>query len=81
MHLIWGTGHGHTVLEVLSAFETVCGRKLPHIFSERRDGDAPFAVANPSRAHLVLGWRAHRSLSEILASHWEFVQQNPDGFD
>lgn len=27
-----GTGHGHTVLEVLSAFETVCGRKLPHIF-------------------------------------------------
>eukprot|EP00438_Fugacium_kawagutii_P015572 Skav229705 [mRNA] locus=scaffold49:73154:75937:+ [translate_table: standard] len=76
-----GTGHGHTVLQVVSAFEDVLWQKLPYQFSERRQGDAPFAVANPSRAHAVLGWRPRKSsLHEILSSHWNFVQKNPNGF-
>jgi len=73
-----GTGHGSTVLEVVSAFEDVCGHQLPYTFDVKRHGDAPFAVADPSKAQAVLGWCAQRSLKEILASHWRFVKNQEE---
>ena len=73
-----GTGQGSTVLEVVSAFEDVCGHQLPCTFDAKRIGDAPFAVADPSKAQAVLGWRARRSLEEILASHWRFVKYHEE---
>lgn len=73
-----GTGHGSTVLEVVSAFEDVCGHQLPYTFDVKRPGDAPFAVADPSKAQAVLGWCAQRSLKEILASHWRFVKNQEE---
>ncbi|CAJ1459947.1 unnamed protein product, partial [Effrenium voratum] len=75
-----GTGKGSTVLEVVTAFQRSSGLDVPCSFQDRRAGDAPFAVANPSRAEAVLGWRAKRGLGEIVASAWSFARQNPEGF-
>ena len=75
-----GSGEGSTVFEVLDAFSHASGRRLAPNVQARRPGDAAFAVADPSLAHQVLGWRATRKLDQILTSAWEFIRANPDGF-
>jgi UDP-arabinose 4-epimerase len=56
-----GTGHGHSVREIIAAAESVCGRPISRRETTRRPGDPPVLVADPSRASEQLGWRAHRS--------------------
>ncbi len=45
-----GTGEGHSVKEVIAAVEEVTGRKVPTRVVQRRSGDPPALVADPSRA-------------------------------
>lgn len=60
-----GTGQGHSVLEVISAVERSCGRKVPVRYGPRRPGDSSILVADATKASSILGWRP--SLSEIEA--------------
>lgn len=75
-----GTGKGHSVLEVVRAFETASGRPVPYRFSPRRAGDVPQLCADPSRAQQLLGWRATRSLDEMCADAWRWQSRNPQGY-
>lgn len=50
-----GTGHGHSVREVLSAIESVLGRPVPMTVGPRRIGDPPELVAAAAAAHELLG--------------------------
>jgi UDP-glucose-4-epimerase GalE len=52
-----GTGHGHSVREVVRVAETVSKRKVPCRDTGRRPGDPPALVADASLAAEVLGWR------------------------
>jgi len=72
-----GTGKGHSVEEVVSTAEAVTGRKIARRYMPRRPGDAAILVADPSRAEKLLGWRATRSLHDIIASAWKWVQRTP----
>ncbi len=65
-----GTGHGHSVLEVLDRIETVTGHPVPYRIGPRRVGDPPAVVADPGRIACRLGWRARRDLTEMVASTW-----------
>jgi UDP-glucose-4-epimerase GalE len=66
-----GTGHGHTVREVIAAAARVTGRKIPNREVGRRPGDPPALVADPSRANQVLGWSPNMSdLDTILRTAW-----------
>jgi UDP-glucose-4-epimerase GalE len=56
-----GSGTGASVRQVLAAAHRVLGREVPHAIGARRAGDPPALVADPTRAGLVLGWRAERS--------------------
>jgi len=47
----------------------------------RRAGDIERIWADPSLAVDLLGWRASRSLDEMLADHWRWQQRHPDGYD
>lgn len=69
-----GAGRGHSVLEVVAAFERACGRALPRAFAPRRVGDVACVVADPSRAERMLGWRATRGLDAICADAWRWQQ-------
>lgn len=63
-----GTGRGYSVREVLVACGDALGRRVPHQIGARRAGDPAQLVANPARAHEVLGWRAqHSALASIVA--------------
>lgn len=53
-----GTGRGHSVLQVIQEVERATGRTLALSFADRRAGDPPILVADPSLATKELGWTA-----------------------
>ncbi len=75
-----GTGRGYSVLEVVDAFESASGRKIPYVIAPRRPGDVARAYADPSKAHAELGWRARRDLHEMCRDAWRWQSRNPDGY-
>jgi len=76
-----GTGTGYSVLEVIEAAKRVTGRDVPSEPAERREGDPPRLVADPSRARAVLGWEPKlASLDAIVRSAWDWMQAHPDGY-
>lgn len=52
-----GTGHGHSVRDVIAMVERVTGLKVPRTDAPRRAGDPPALVAAPGRAKALLGWQ------------------------
>jgi len=75
-----GSGVGHSVLEVVRAFEAASGRPVPYSVVPRRDGDAASTVADPGLAAERLGWRTQRSLSDMCRDGWCWQQGNPQGY-
>jgi len=75
-----GTGRGHSVLEVLRAFERACGRAIPHVIAPRRAGDVARYWADATRAARELGWRAGRSLDDMCRDAWRWQSGNPAGY-
>ena len=67
-----GSGRGHSVLEVVAAFERACGKPIARRAAPRRPGDVASCYADPSRAQDVLGWRAARDLDAICADAWRW---------
>ncbi len=58
-----GTGHGHSVREVIAAVERATGRRVPRREMPRRAGDPAVLIADPSRAAALLGW--YPALSDL----------------
>ena len=75
-----GTGLGHSVLEVVKAYELASGRPVPFDLVARRPGDVAACYADPLRASELLGWRAQRGLEAMCADSWRWQQSNPNGF-
>jgi UDP-glucose-4-epimerase GalE len=71
-----GTGRGHSVLEVIRAAENATGRPVRRKVAPRRPGDPPILVADPAKAHRVLGWTAQHNLASIVSSAWAWMQKN-----
>ena len=75
-----GTGRGHSVLDVLHAYERACGRTLPYVVDPRRPGDVAALWADTTRAQEVLGWRAELGIDEMCADSWRWQSRNPEGY-
>jgi len=71
-----GTGRGHSVLELIAAFERACGRTIPRRVAPRRPGDVAAYYADPARAEAVLGVRARRDIDAICADAWRWQQRS-----
>jgi UDP-glucose-4-epimerase GalE len=72
-----GTGHGHSVREVIRAVEAVSGRTLAVNDAPRRAGDPATLVADASRAKEVLGFvPRHAELRAIVESAWRWHARN-----
>ena len=69
-----GTGHGNTVLEVVTTFEQASGQKLNYAIGPRRAGDVPAIYADATKAAEVLGFKTETSLFDALASAWQWQQ-------
>jgi UDP-glucose 4-epimerase len=69
-----GTGTGHSVLEVVAAFETATGAQVPYRIEGRRPGDVAAAWAAVDKARDDLGWKASRSLEQMCPDAWRWEQ-------
>ena len=65
-----GTGKPCSVLELVSAFELVTGRKVPYRIAPRRDGDVAECYADPRKASKLLNWTSKHTLEEMCMSSW-----------
>ena len=75
-----GGGRGHTVLEVIAAFEKATGRKVPYEIVARRPGDLPAYYADASLAARQLGWTAKLGIEDMCRDAWRWQSANPDGY-
>lgn len=72
-----GTGHGHSVREVIEAARRVTGRDFEVREAPRREGDAPLLVADASKAKAGLGWTPqYGDLDEIVRTAWHWMRRD-----
>lgn len=76
-----GSGQGHSVLQVIDAFEQACGKGIPYRVEARRPGDIDEFYANVDKAVSELGWRADRDLGAMCADCWNWQSRNPNGYE
>lgn len=70
-----GTGVGSSVLEVITSFEKVTNNSLNYKIVDKREGDVIAAYADTHKANEDLGWKAHSTLDEAMASAWIWEQK------
>jgi UDP-glucose 4-epimerase len=70
-----GTGRGHSVLEMVRAFEAASGNRIPYRFLPRRPGDIAACFANANAAQMALGWSAKRTIEQMCSDTWRWQIQ------
>jgi UDP-glucose 4-epimerase len=76
-----GIGHGFSVREVFAECERVVGRPIPVSVAQRRDGDPPELLSDPTRIMRELKWSPrHRTLAPMVESAWKWMQSHPQGY-
>ncbi|MDF4603596.1 UDP-glucose 4-epimerase GalE, partial [Vibrio parahaemolyticus] len=75
-----GTGKGSSVLEMVDAFATACGKPVPYELCPRRPGDIAECWASTEKAERELGWKATRTVAEMTADTWHWQSNNPSGY-
>jgi UDP-glucose 4-epimerase len=75
-----GTGKGHSVLDVVRAFERASGKTVPYQFAPRRAGDVAQCFADATLAQDLMGWRAKHTLADMCEDAWRWQSNNPDGY-
>ena len=76
-----GSGNGYSVLDIVSAFEDACGKRLNYKFTERRPGDVAITIADASKALEIINWETKRPLSTICKDNWLWQVMNPNGYE
>ena len=67
-----GSGVGHSVLEVIEAFERAYGRPIVREVAARRKGDVAICYADVGLAGRMLRWKAEKSLDQICEDAWRW---------
>ena len=76
-----GTGNGFSVQEVIQTCRDVTGIDIPVEIGERRPGDPPELVADPTLAKELLGWEPeYRDVRSIVETAWNWHRSHPQGY-
>lgn len=75
-----GTGIGHSVLDVVKAYEVASNKKIPYIIYPRRSGDVAEYYADPTLAKTLINWEAKFSLEDMCRDSWNWISKNPTGY-
>ena len=77
-----GTGHPHSVREVIDTVGRVTGRAVPWTLSPRRAGDPAALYAAADKARAGLGWTPRLGdLESIVRTAWDWHRTHPRGYD
>ena len=76
-----GTGHPHSVREVIDAVGRVIGRAVPWQLAGRREGDPAILYATPQKAQTELHWKPQFSdLESIVRTAYVWHRSHPHGY-
>ena len=75
-----GTGKGHSVLEIVRAFEQATGVRIPYTIGPRRAGDIPSSYTDPTKALEKLCWKTQKTITDICHDAWRWQGKNPNGY-
>jgi UDP-glucose 4-epimerase len=75
-----GTGSGHSVMDLVKAFQQETGQRVPFAFGTRRAGDVATSYADATLARRHLGWTAKHDLRRMCADTWRWQSMNPHGY-
>lgn len=77
-----GLGQGYSVKEVIRTAESVTGRRIPVVITDRRPGDPPALIAAAGRATQLLGWEpGYSSLETIIRTAWDWHKKAKNAGD
>lgn len=71
-----GTGNGYSVMDMVKTFEKVNKVKVAYKIVARREGDIAECYADSSKAYEELGWKATRTLSDMVSSAYNYAIKN-----
>lgn len=75
-----GTGHPHSVREVIGAVERISGRRVPWTLAPRRAGDPAVLYASAHKAQRELRWTPrYADIDTIVRTAWQWHQRQPHG--
>ena len=69
-----GSGHGHSVLEIIRLVEKVTGRKVRFRFGPRASGDVDTVYADARKARRLLKWKPQFGVEDALRHAWSWQQ-------
>ena len=81
MHMRAWRVHGVCTVCASQAYSAACGKELPYKIAPRRPGDVAVVYADPAFAAQELGWTAELGLEQMCKDSWNWIGNNPDGFD
>ena len=67
-----GAGEGVSILEAITSFNKVTGKKLNYRLVDRRPGDVVAIYADYNKAKNELGWSPKYSLDDIIRDSWQW---------
>lgn len=77
-----GSNAGFSVLELITAVETVAGESIDYVIQERRAGDPAVLVASNEKAKDVLGWDPkYTEITSIIETAWNWHYTHPKGYE
>lgn len=71
-----GSGRGYSVLDIVKAFEKANGIKINYKIVERRPGDIAKCYADATKAWKELGWKAEKTLEDMVRDAWNFEKKH-----
>jgi UDP-glucose-4-epimerase GalE len=76
-----GTGHPHSVREVIDSVARTVGHPVPWTLAPRRPGDPAVLYAAAHKAHAELHWTPrYPSLDAIVGTAWNWHRSHPNGY-
>eukprot|EP00283_Hemiselmis_rufescens_P005988 CAMPEP_0173429274 /NCGR_PEP_ID=MMETSP1357-20121228/8027_1 /TAXON_ID=77926 /ORGANISM="Hemiselmis rufescens, Strain PCC563" /LENGTH=398 /DNA_ID=CAMNT_0014393431 /DNA_START=23 /DNA_END=1219 /DNA_ORIENTATION=+ len=75
-----GTGHGLSVIDMVTAMKKATGKEIPYIVGPRRAGDIATCYADAGKAKKELGWEATRNVDDMCGDTWTWQSNNPTGY-
>ncbi len=77
-----GTGNGYSVRQIIESCREVTDCDIAEVVGERRPGDPPKLIADPSLANNSLDWAPkYQSPKAIIETAWAWHKTHPNGYE
>lgn len=73
-----GTGIGYSVLDIVNAYNKICGNKVKYQFAPRRNGDVAINYSCPDKAKSEMNWVARYNIQDMCESAYNFQTKQKD---